>query len=113
MALPVNTPKLPKGLKGNVDTIAGMRLTVKAGRDVASGPSRGAGAYDGGTPTRTGTAGPSCLDTTDPGVVASGRPLPEPDPEAYGIAPLHAAGLLGTGHRSWPSSARRRRPRRT
>ena len=28
VALPVNTPKLPRGLSGNVDTIAGMRLTV-------------------------------------------------------------------------------------
>ena len=28
VALPVNTPKLPKGLKGNVDVVAGMRLIV-------------------------------------------------------------------------------------
>ena len=28
VALPVNTPKLPKGLSGNVDTIAGLRLNV-------------------------------------------------------------------------------------
>src|SRR5215217_8094623 len=26
VALPVDTPKLPKGIKGNVDTIAGMRV---------------------------------------------------------------------------------------
>ncbi|HZO08843.1 MAG TPA: protease pro-enzyme activation domain-containing protein, partial [Myxococcota bacterium] len=29
VALPVDTPKLPKGLKGNVDVVAGMRLIVK------------------------------------------------------------------------------------
>ena len=28
VALPVNTPKLPKGIKGNVDTVAGMRLQL-------------------------------------------------------------------------------------
>src|SRR3954454_23500543 len=30
VALPVNTPKLPKGLSGNVDTIAGLRLNVSS-----------------------------------------------------------------------------------
>ena len=28
VALPVNTPKLPKGIKGNVDTVAGTRLQL-------------------------------------------------------------------------------------
>src|SRR3954471_2303685 len=31
VALPVNTPKLPSGIKGNVDTIAGMRLQISGG----------------------------------------------------------------------------------
>jgi subtilase family serine protease len=104
IALPVNTPKLPKGLKGNVDTVAGMRLTVKPhGSSSAARPARrplalssAAAVYDGGTPTRTGTVGPSCLDTTDPGVLASSSGLfPNQILEAYGIAPLHSAGLLG------------------
>ena len=36
VALPVDTPKLPKGIKGNVDTIAGMRLQVGASPTIAS-----------------------------------------------------------------------------
>jgi kumamolisin len=98
IALPVNTPKLPKGLKGNVDTVAGMRYTVKPhGSSSGVGP---AAVYDGGTPTRTGTVGPSCLDTTDPGLLASSSGLfPNQILEAYGIAPLQSAGLLGQGVR--------------
>jgi subtilase family serine protease len=106
IALPVNTPKLPKGLKGNVDTVAGMRLTVKPhGSSSAAGRTgrplaRSAAVYDGGTPTRTGTVGPSCLDTTDPGVLAlSSGIYPNQILEAYGIAPLHSAGMLGQGVR--------------
>jgi kumamolisin len=98
IALPVNTPKLPKGLKGNVDTVAGMRYAVKP-KGSSSGV-RPAVVYDGGTPTRTGTVGPTCLDSTDPGVVASSSGLfPNQILEAYGIAPLHSAGLLGQGVR--------------
>jgi subtilase family serine protease len=98
IALPVDTPKLPKGLKGNVDTVAGMRYTVKP-KGGSSGVAPAA-VYDGGTPTRTGTAGPSCLNTTDPGVVASGNGLfPNQILTAYGIAPLHSAGLQGQGIR--------------
>ena len=41
IALPVNTPKLPKGLKGNVDTVAGMRYTVKQGSSSGIGPASG------------------------------------------------------------------------
>lgn len=108
VALPVDTPKLPKGLAKNVDTVAGMRLTVKQGSSSATGPpargpvarSSAGAAYDGGTPTRTGTVGPSCLDTTDPGVLALSSGLyPNQILEAYGIAPLQAAGLRGQGVR--------------
>src|SRR5215211_300195 len=35
VALPVNTPKLPKGIKGNVDTVAGMRLQISGGSSSA------------------------------------------------------------------------------
>ena len=40
VALPVNTPKLPKGMKGNVDTVAGMRLTVQRGSSSRAGAGR-------------------------------------------------------------------------
>src|SRR5690348_10952781 len=52
LALPVNTPKLPSGLAGNVDTIAGMRLNVTQSASAAAAP--------GGTPTRTGTPALGC-----------------------------------------------------
>ena len=106
VALPVNTPKLPKGLKGNVDVVAGMRLIVNhASSSGHVGPphkrvpaSSAAAPYDGGTPTRTGTVGPSCLATTQPSVLASSEGLfPNQILSAYGIAPLQAAGLRGQG----------------
>lgn len=91
VALPVNTPKLPKGIKGNVDVVAGMRLIVN---------HASASSFDGGTPTRTGTVGPSCLDTTDPAAVASSDGLfPNQILTAYGIAQLQAGGLRGQGAR--------------
>jgi subtilase family serine protease len=109
VSLPVNTPKLPKGMSGNVDTVAGMRLTVSAhSAGVEPGPpvrrpgtAKAAGApFDGGTPTRTGTAGPSCLDTTDPAVLGLSTGIyPDQILTAYGIAPLHGVGLLGQGSR--------------
>ena len=108
IALPVNTPKLPKGMANNVNTVAGMRLTVSS--HAAAAPPRPpmppqrstagatAAAFDGGTPTRTGTPGPSCLNTTDPGVLALSSGLyPNQILQAYGIAPLQAAGLRGQG----------------
>ena len=106
VALPVNTPKLPKGLKGNVDVVAGMRLIVNHAvssrhanppqRPVASPAA--AGPYNGGTPTRTGTVGPSCLATTYPSALASSEGLfPNQILSAYGVAPLQAAGLRGQG----------------
>ena len=93
VALPVNTPKLPKGMSGNVDTVAGMRLTVKGGK---SSVAAQAAPVDGGTPSRTGTPGPSCVATQFPGAVASGAGLfPDQITTAYGIAALQAAGLRG------------------
>jgi subtilase family serine protease len=108
VALPVNTPKLPKGMKGNVDVVAGMRLIVNhASSSRHANPPRrrvvahaAAGPYDGGTPTRTGTIGPSCLGTTEPAVVASSEGLfPNQIQYAYGIAQLQAGGLRGQGAR--------------
>ena len=85
-----------------MDTVAGMRLTVKQGvvvRWPGAGPGRQVRCrpvYDGGTPTRTGTVGASCVGTTYPGALASSSGLyPNQILEAYGIASLHSAGLLG------------------
>jgi kumamolisin len=90
LALPVDSPTLPKGLKGNVDTVAGLRLTV----------SQGTASAAGGTPTRTGTVGQSCVQSTDPAALAFGSGLfPNQILTAYGIAPLQAGGLLGQGVR--------------
>jgi len=107
VALPVNTPKAPKGIKGNVDTIAGMRLTVNAHGSASRHPraqpvarAAAGGPFDGGTPTRTGTVAPNCLDTTDPAVLGLANGLyPNQIQTAYGIAGLHGAGLFGQGIR--------------
>jgi kumamolisin len=91
VALPVNTPKLPSGLSGNVDTIAGMRLNVSQGT-AAQAP--------GGTPTRTGTIEPGCASTTFlPTTLGTAGLFPNQILTAYGIAPLQAAGLRGQGAR--------------
>jgi subtilase family serine protease len=39
VALPVNTPKLPSGISGNVDTVAGMRLQLTNGSSTRSSPA--------------------------------------------------------------------------
>jgi len=57
-----------------------------------------AGPYDGGTPTRTGTVGRSCVGTTYPSALASSEGLfPNQILTAYGIAQLQASGLRGQG----------------
>ena len=107
VALPVNTPKLPKGLKGNVDTVAGVRLTVKNASS-SGGPVRG--------PGRQGRRR-TCLRRRHPhadghgGGVMRGHDLsrrarlvlraciPIRSWSAYGIAPLQSAGLRGQGVR--------------
>src|SRR4051794_3086406 len=91
VALPTNTPKLPSGLSGNVDTVAGMRLNVTQST---------ARAYSGGTPTQTGADNPGCLSSTDPASLTYGQGLfPNQILTAYGISPLQAQGLLGQGIR--------------
>ena len=95
VALPVNTPKLPSGIKGNVDTVAGMRLQLTQGSSSAV-----ARVAQGGTPTRTGTPDPGCTPASFPAALPSGRGLfPNQILTAYGIAPLHASGLQGQGAR--------------
>jgi subtilase family serine protease len=96
VALPVNTPKLPDGISGNVDTVAGMRVQLSSGS--SSSVARAAVVADGGTPTRTGTPVFGCVPTTFPAALASSSGLyPNQILTAYGIAPLQAAGLRGQG----------------
>jgi kumamolisin len=95
VALPVNTPKLPSGMKGNVDTVAGTRLQLSQGSSSAQ-----TSAVDGGTPTRTGTPDLGCTPGTYPAAAFSGNGLfPNQILTAYGIAPLQAAGFKGQGAR--------------
>lgn len=103
VALPVDTPKLSSGLKGNVDTISGLGLYGTRGSASSSGssaPQARAAAVDGGTPTRTGTINPGCATTTYPAAVFSTAGLfPNQILSAYGIAQLQAGGLQGQGER--------------
>ena len=104
-ALPVNTPKLPSGLSGNVDTVAGLGHVISSGSSAAAdGPSATLAPmvqppiYGGGTPTRTGTISPGCATTTFPTSVSSSAGLfPNQIDTAYGISALQAAGLWGQG----------------
>jgi subtilase family serine protease len=104
-ALPVHTPKLPSGLSGNVDTVAGLGHVISSGSSAAAdGPSATLlpmvqpPTYDGGTPTRTGTISPGCATSTFPSSVFSTAGLfPNQIDTAYGISALQAAGLQGAG----------------
>jgi kumamolisin len=95
VALPVNTPKLPSGIKGNVDTVAGMRVQISGS---SSSSARAAVVADGGTPTRTGTPAFGCVPAMFPSALGSSSGLyPNQILQAYGIAPLQASGLKGQG----------------
>jgi subtilase family serine protease len=104
-ALPVHTPKLPSGLSGNVDTVAGLGHVISSGSSAAAdGPSATLlpmvqpPTYDGGTPTRTGTISPGCATSTFPSSVFSTAGLfPNQIDTAYWISALQAAGLQGAG----------------
>jgi len=96
-ALPASTPKLPKGIAGNVDTIAGMRVQLSGG---SSSAAPAAVVADGGTPTRTGTPAFGCVPSQFPATLAADAGLyPNQILEAYGIASLQANGLKGHGSR--------------
>jgi subtilase family serine protease len=96
VALPVDTPKLPSGINGNVDTVAGMNVQLSSGG--SSSAARAAVVADGGTPTRTGTPAFGCVPTMFPSALDStGGLYPNQILTAYGIAPLQAAGLKGQG----------------
>jgi subtilase family serine protease len=111
VALPNGLPRVPLGLRGNVDVVAGVRpflfgrtahATKKSATKGTSAtpPVPATGPYAGGTPTRTGTVAPNCLATKDPAVLASPVGLfPNQILTAYGVDPLHAAGLKGEGVR--------------
>src|SRR3954451_22595236 len=66
VALPVDTPTLPSGIKGNVDTISGMSSQLSSGSS-----SSAAVAAAGGTPTRTGTPAFGCVPGTFPSALTS------------------------------------------
>src|SRR3954451_23876980 len=68
VALPVDTPQLPSGIKGNVDTVAGMRVQLSGG---SSSAARAALVADAGTPTRTGAPAFGCVPTTFPAALGS------------------------------------------
>jgi subtilase family serine protease len=95
VALPVDTPKLPSGINGNVDTVSGMRSQISSGSSASA-----AAAAAGGTPTRTGTPAFGCVPSTFPSALtSSGGLYPNQILTAYGIAPLQAAGLKGQSAR--------------
>jgi subtilase family serine protease len=92
VVLPVKRPRLPEGLAGNVDIVAGLRVGLT---EISVSPTS-----SGGTPVRTGVVAPNCLDSSDPGVLAGSAGLfPNQLLTAYGIAPLQASGLQGQGVR--------------
>ena len=103
VAMPVDTPKLPSGIKGNVDTVAGMRTQLSGG---SSSAARAAVVADGGTPTRTGTPAFGCVPQTFPAALAlRQRPVPEPDPDR--LRDRAAAGRRPAGP-GLPAGDRRR-----
>jgi subtilase family serine protease len=108
VALPDGRPRIPKGLQGNVDVVAGAspflsrrpQLNQRSRVEVTSRWARipAGGRYTGGTPTRTGTVGTNCLTSGDPALLAAPVGLfPNQLLAAYGIASLHRQGLLGQG----------------
>jgi subtilase family serine protease len=109
VALSDGRPRIPKGLRGNVDVVAGTspflirrpRVTQRRVEVTSrSLPLPIGGPYAGGMPTRTGTAGPSCLTSADPAALASPIGLfPDQLLTAYGIASLHRQSLQGQGVR--------------
>jgi subtilase family serine protease len=110
VAVPDRRPTLPATLAGYVDVVAGLRpfVFVRASRSTQSRtrpttatatPSRARRAA-GGTPTRTGSVGKTCLGQADPAALAAPVGLyPNQILDAYGVAPLHRLGLRGEGIR--------------
>jgi kumamolisin len=107
VALPDGRPRIPNGLRGNVDVVAGaspfLGLVLIPARPGAVQitkvkPVPNPGQFAGGTPTRTGTVAPNCLTSANPAVLASHVGLfPDQLLTAYGIAPLHQQNLKGQG----------------
>ena len=109
VALPDGSPRLPKGLIGNVDVVAGAspylarHVETRNRVEVTSAvplPLPSGGPYAGGTPTRTGEVGANCLSSADPAALAAPVGLyPNQLLTAYGIESLHQQGLRGQGVR--------------
>jgi subtilase family serine protease len=109
VALPNGQPRIPKGLRGNVDVVAGasplLSLLPQAPalsrvEVTPAAPAPVGGPYAGGTPTRTGTVGTNCLSSYDLQALASPVGLfPDQLLTAYGIDSLHRRGLRGQGVR--------------
>jgi kumamolisin len=109
VALPDARPRIPIGLRGNIDVVAGaspfLGLVLVPAQPGAAQITKVKGPpnprqYAGGTPTRTGTVAPNCLTSANPAALASHAGLfPDQLSAAYGIAPLHQQNLKGQGVR--------------
>lgn len=109
LALPEGQPRIPTGLRGNIDVVAGaspfvsrrLQLNQLSHVEVTSrAPVPALGPRAGGTPTRTGTVGANCLGSDDPEALALPIGLfPRQLLTAYGIDSLQRQGLLGQGVR--------------
>jgi kumamolisin len=109
VALPDRRPRVGAGLRGNVDVVAGARpflfnstarttRSTVTRRTLSRQPASSAGPYAGGTATRTGTVGESCLTAEDPAALSSPVGLfPNQILTAYGLDALHRQGLKGQG----------------
>ena len=91
VALPVNTPRRRPGSRAT---------STRSRARGCSSPVGSSSAFDGGTPTRTGTPALGCTPGSYPAAAGSASGLfPNQILTAYGIAPLQAAGLQGQGVR--------------
>ena len=97
LAMPAATPKLPKGIKGNVDTVAGMRLQLSGGGSSAARAAWSPTAGRRRGPGRRRSA--ACRRRSPPRSPPRSGLYPNQILTAYGIAPLQAAGLQGQGSR--------------
>jgi hypothetical protein len=121
VALPVNTPKLPSGLNGNVDTVAGMRLTVSQGTTAlpcrTSSPSPTASARRACPRRRRRRRSSSVIwrrpprsgsRPSSPPVTAARRRARTASPPRSSPAPTSRSRRRGQRHRAgcWPSAGR-------
>ena len=112
VALPVNTPKLPSGIKGNVDTVAGMRVQLSSEQLVGRARGGRGGRRDADADRDAGLRLRARRCSPPRWPRAAGL-YPNQILAAYGIAPLQAVGLQrpgrATGDRRRGADASRRR----